>query len=93
MEKIKPQVFKESLIKLLSDSHQIKEGMDADIVIFDTDIIIENSTFEEPILSPDGISHVIMNGEIAVENNRILRNRLGKVIRRSQLQERGRYDD
>lgn len=77
----------------LTGKGEIKEGMDADIVIFDPDIIIEKATFKEPILSPDGISHVIMNGEIAVENNRILRNRLGKVIRRSQLQERGRYDD
>ena len=77
----------------LADKGDIKEGMDADIVIFDPDTIIDKATFEKPTLPPHGISYVIINGELAVKNNKILKNRLGKVIRKSQLKERGIYND
>ncbi|MTI46643.1 MAG: amidohydrolase family protein [Firmicutes bacterium] len=69
----------------LKNKGNIKEGMDADIVIFNPDTIIDGATFEEPNLPPKGIDYVILNGKIAVENNKILENRLGKVIRRNEL--------
>ncbi|KUK73934.1 MAG: Dihydroorotase [Clostridiales bacterium 38_11] len=55
--------------------------MDADAVIFDPQTIKDKATFEQPTLSPEGISHMIINGEIAVENNQVKHGRLGKFVR------------
>ncbi len=57
-------------------------GCDADIVIFDLNAIESQSTFKEPFLPPKGISHVIINGEIAVEDNQLLKNNLGRSVRK-----------
>lgn len=40
----------------------LKEGLFADIVIFDHEKIIDRSTFHEPFLRPEGIHYVIVNG-------------------------------
>lgn len=69
----------------LKNKGQIKEGMDGDIVIFNPDTIIDCATFVEPTLPPKGIEYVIVGGEIAVKGNKIINNRLGKSIRRKEL--------
>ncbi|MDO5650319.1 MAG: amidohydrolase family protein, partial [Gallicola sp.] len=63
---------------------KVEEGYDADLVIFNRDEIIDCATFEEPRIPPKGISHVIVNGNIAVKDNQIIRNNLGRYIRRSE---------
>jgi N-acyl-D-amino-acid deacylase len=60
----------------------IGKGDDADLVIFNLDEIKDRSDFEKPFLEPDGINYVIINGEIAVENKKIVNNRLGKSVRK-----------
>lgn len=60
---------------------EIEIGKDADITIFDMNKIKDKATFENPTLSPEGISHVIIGGEIAVHNNKILKGRLGQFIK------------
>ncbi len=60
----------------------VRPGMDADLVIFDPDTIIDNSTFEDPLQPPQGISRVIINGEVAVEDGSIAGAGSGKVLRR-----------
>lgn len=64
----------------LSGKGQIKEGYDADLVIFDEKTIADRATFEEPTLPPEGISCVILNGQTAVKNNQIVNNKLGRYI-------------
>ncbi len=70
----------------LSKKGQIKVGMDADITIFDPETIEDGATYAEPTLPPKGISHVLIDGKIAVENNKVLEGRLGRYIK----YERGR---
>ena len=60
----------------------LRQGMDADLVIFDPDAIIDKSTFEDPSQHPEGIRWVIVNGEIAVEDGNITGASSGKVLRR-----------
>lgn len=69
----------------LKNKGEIKEGFDADLVIFDKDLIIDMATFENPTLPPKGISYVILDGKIAVKDNIIIDSRLGKVIRKMKI--------
>lgn len=51
----------------LVDRGQLKEGMVADIAVFDPRTIRDQSTFEEPCQIAQGMELVIVNGEIASE--------------------------
>jgi len=60
----------------------IREGMDADLVIFDPDTIIDRADYEDPLKEPVGVSYVIVNGQIAVDKGEFTGKVAGKVIRR-----------
>ncbi len=51
----------------LTDRGVLVEGKFADIVIFDADRIIDLSSFEDPRIHPAGIPYVLVNGEMAVD--------------------------
>lgn len=59
----------------------LKEGYFADVVIFDENTTIDKGTFTDPIQYPEGISHVIVNGEILIDNYVKNEKLPGKVIR------------
>ena len=48
---------------------RIAEGMDADLCIFDYEVLRDKSTFVEPDQRNVGLNYVIVGGEISVENN------------------------
>lgn len=58
----------------------LQEGMDADIVIFDSDNIEDIANFDNPIEGPKGIDYVIINGEIAAESGKIVNGKAGTFI-------------
>jgi len=60
----------------------LKEGYDADIVIFDPERIIDKATFDHPQLAPDGIEWVILDGKIAARGKEILDGTCGRYLRR-----------
>jgi N-acyl-D-amino-acid deacylase len=62
----------------------LKEGFDADITIFDYDMIIDKATFQDPQLKPEGIKYVILGGQIAVSNGKIINNMLGRFYKRGE---------
>jgi len=43
-------------------------GKFADLVIFDEKRVTDRSSFEDPAVHPEGVPWVLVNGEIAVEN-------------------------
>jgi N-acyl-D-amino-acid deacylase len=53
----------------LAERGEIKEGYKADICIFDPDMINDLSSFEDPMMHPIGIPHVIVNGQLVVEDS------------------------
>jgi N-acyl-D-amino-acid deacylase len=59
----------------------LKEGFDADIVVFDPETIIDKSTYEDPNQKPEGIHYVLVNGEIAVDHGNVLGATSGRVLR------------
>ncbi|MFQ6082877.1 MAG: amidohydrolase family protein [Candidatus Aminicenantia bacterium] len=54
----------------LKDRGMIREGMYADINIFDYDKILDKATYKNPHQYPEGIIYVIVNGEIIIERGR-----------------------
>jgi N-acyl-D-amino-acid deacylase len=55
-------------------------GSDADIVVFDLERIRDKATFEKPTEDPEGIKFVFVNGELALDDGKIINNRLGRSI-------------
>jgi N-acyl-D-aspartate/D-glutamate deacylase len=65
----------------ISDRGLIKEGFAADLVIFDPATVADRATFTDPFQYPVGISTVVVNGRIVLDNGRHTGQRPGVVIR------------
>ena len=66
----------------LKDRGLIAEGMFADIAVFDPKTIRDKATYQDPHQYPEGIHHVLVNGEFAVRDGKQTANRPGKVLRK-----------
>lgn len=66
----------------LKDRGLIREGLAADLVVFDPDTVIDRATFEQPQQYPDGIPYVIVNGTPVVWGGKNTGARPGRVLRR-----------
>ena len=56
---------------LLEDRGVLQPGKFADIAVFDPNKITDRATFEDPSQYPEGIPFVIVNGEVAVDHERV----------------------
>ena len=65
----------------LQDRGIIREGMRADVVLFDADTVIDNATFVAPHQYPSGIDWVVVNGVPVVKNGEHTGARPGVVLR------------
>lgn len=68
----------------LGDRGLIRDGLAADLVVFDPDRIRSNATYDEPRRFPTGIEWVIVGGEIVVERSEHTGARSGRVLRRAR---------
>ncbi len=59
----------------------IREGMFADIVVFDPVKIIDRATFESPNQYPIGVEYVLVNGKISVDKGQRTASLAGRVLR------------
>lgn len=58
----------------------IREGMIADIVVFDPDTVTDLATFEKPHAYSKGFSHVVVNGQLTVMDGKHTGVRNGKPL-------------
>jgi N-acyl-D-amino-acid deacylase len=65
----------------LTDRGLLQEHYKADIVIFDPERIQDKSTFSSPLQYPEGISYVLINGKVTLENGVLSKTMPGKVLR------------
>jgi N-acyl-D-amino-acid deacylase len=65
----------------LKDRGLIKEGMWADITVFDPRKIADKATYSEPQQYPAGIKYVIVNGTVTMEKGQHIKASNGKVLR------------
>jgi len=67
----------------LWDRGLIRPRMKADITVFDYWSIKDTATYEEPHRYPEGISYVIINGKLVVEEGAHTGAKAGRVLRRA----------
>lgn len=65
-----------------TDRGVLKPGAVADITVFDPASVIDRATFEKPTTPSDGIAHVIVGGDIILENGRQTAARPGCLLSR-----------
>ena len=65
----------------LTDRGVLKQGLWADIVVFDPQIIHDNATFENPNHLSDGMDAVLVNGVPVIEGGKMTGVLPGKVLR------------
>jgi dihydroorotase/N-acyl-D-amino-acid deacylase len=65
----------------LRDRGLLREGLYADVTIFDPGRVIDRATFEMPNQHPEGIKYVIINGRISVDDGERTPALAGRVIR------------
>ena len=65
----------------IRDRGMIREGMWADVTIFNYDTIEARGTYEDPLERPRGIEHVLVNGQVAVEKGEYTGILAGQVLR------------
>jgi len=64
----------------LADRGVLREGMKADVVVFDPNTIRDRATFEQPHQYAEGVSLVVVNGQVAYENGSMTPARPGRVL-------------
>lgn len=67
----------------LADRGAVRPGNWADMVLFDPDQVIDTATYEYPHQISRGISYVLVNGQVAVEQGEMTGALAGRVLRRS----------
>jgi len=65
----------------LTDRGTIREGLAADLVLFDPATVADRATYTDPFQYPVGIPTVIVNGQVVLDNGRHTGARPGVVLR------------
>lgn len=65
----------------IDDRGVLKEGNMADITVFDTETLHDNSTLQDPNRYPSGIQHVLVNGQLSIRAGERTEANAGSVLR------------
>ncbi|WP_100065397.1 N-acyl-D-amino-acid deacylase family protein [Miniphocaeibacter massiliensis] len=65
----------------IENKGRIKEGYDADLLIFDLDNIENHANYINPTISPTGFDYVFLSGELTNKSDTFINTGLGKVLR------------
>jgi dihydroorotase-like cyclic amidohydrolase len=71
----------EARVPSMANKGRIRVGADADITIFDPEAVIDRSTYEDATIPASGITYVIIEGEIVVDEGEVTDARHGRAIR------------
>jgi N-acyl-D-aspartate/D-glutamate deacylase len=64
----------------LGDRGVLRPGMKADIAIFDPAKVRDTATFDKPHQYAEGVSFVLVNGQVAFEGGKMTATRPGRVL-------------
>ena len=69
----------------LAERGQIAPGKIADLILFDLDGVRDVSTFQDPHRLSEGMVHVLVDGQLAIQNGQITGKRSGQVLRHTHV--------
>ena len=64
----------------LADRGVLREGLKADIAVFNPDTVSDRATFERPHQYSEGVSLVLVNGQVVFENGAVTTARPGRIL-------------
>jgi dihydroorotase/N-acyl-D-amino-acid deacylase len=64
----------------LADRGVLREGLKADVVVFDPVRVGDTATFERPHAYAEGVAYVLVNGLVVFEGGRMTADRPGRVL-------------
>jgi len=64
----------------LADRGVLRQGLKADIAVFDAARVRDTATFEKPHSYAEGVNYVIINGEVVFEGGKMTEARPGRVL-------------
>ena len=67
-----------------ADRGILREGMKADVVVFDPLRVQDRSTYEDPHHFSEGVSHVVVNGTPVLQDGKMTGKLPGRVLRRKR---------
>lgn len=67
----------------LLDRGLLRPGLAADVVVFDPERIRDVATFEVPNVYSEGVEHVVVNGRVVLEGERMTDERPGRPLTRT----------
>ena len=65
----------------IMDRGLLREGLMADVVVFDPSQVIDRATFEQPHQISAGVSYVLVNGTLVIDGGKHTGALPGRVIR------------
>jgi N-acyl-D-amino-acid deacylase len=65
----------------LADRGVLKQGMWADVVVFDPETVRDVATFDDPNRLSEGMEYVLINGVLVIESGKMSGALPGKVLR------------
>jgi N-acyl-D-amino-acid deacylase len=65
----------------LTDRGRLKPGAFADVVVFDPNAIQDHATYKDPHQLATGVSYVVVNGKMAIQNGEPTGAASGRVVR------------
>jgi N-acyl-D-amino-acid deacylase len=58
----------------------IRPGMAADVVVFDLERVRDRATFEKPLQYSEGVTHVVVNGRVVLDDGKMTSERPGRPL-------------
>jgi N-acyl-D-aspartate/D-glutamate deacylase len=65
----------------IRDRGELREGMYADVMIFDPNTIIDRATYEKPHQLSVGVKYVLVNGVAVVSDGKVTGAKPGRIVR------------
>jgi dihydroorotase/N-acyl-D-amino-acid deacylase len=65
----------------IRDRGELREGMYADVMIFDPNTIIDKATYEKPHQLSEGVKYVFVNGTAVVADGKVTGAKPGRIVR------------
>lgn len=68
----------------LQERGLLREGMFADVVVFNAEKIEDHATYTDPHRFATGVAHLLVNGAVVMQNGALTGNKPGRVLRRGE---------